>query len=323
MKIIAIISRDLEKGSTKYRLVQYLEFLRKKRINIEFINRRTIDASTIKKVERADLVFNQKCLFKTSIAKKLIDSSQRTIFDFDDAIYTRPGNAYSFITKLRVTKRLHLWLKSSDTVTTPNEFLASYARQYSGSVKIVPMALDMETWNYYNKTPCHNITIGWAGAPVNIPLIEKLDPVLTSLLKKFSFIKLAIFSGLRPKLNCPFEYYPFRPGDEPDFIKKLDIGLLPLTDEEYSMGKSPIKAIQYLACGIPIVGNVIGATAEILNNKNSIAVTTEPEWYKALEMLINNHDLMLSMGRSGREHAKKNHNLKIIAENFFEILSGN
>jgi len=181
----------------------------------------------------------------------------------------------------------------------------------------------METWSYYNKNPDNNITIGWAGAPVNIPLIEKLDPVLTLLLNKFSFIKLAIFSGLKPKLNCPFEYYPFRPGYEPDFIKNLDIGLLPLTDEEYSMGKSPIKAIQYLACGIPIVGNVIGATAEILNNKNSIAVTTEPEWYKALEMLINNRNLMLSLGRSGREHVKKNHNLKIIAENFFEILSGN
>lgn len=323
MNIIAIISRDLEKGSTKYRLVQYLEFLSKKGINIEFINRRAIDASTIKKTEKADLVFNQKCLFKTSIARKLIDSSQRTIFDFDDAIYTRPGNAHSFTTKLRVKRRLHLWLKSSDVVTTPNEFLARYARKYSGSVKIVPMALDMETWNYYNKNTGNNITIGWAGAPVNIPLIEKLDTVLTTLLKKFSFIKLAIFSGLKPELNCPFEYYPFRPGDEPNFIKNLDIGLLPLTDEEYSMGKSPIKAIQYLACGIPIVGNVIGATAEILNNKNSIAVTTEQEWYKALEMLINNRDLMLSLGRSGREHVKKNHNLKIIAENFFEILSGN
>ena len=323
MNIIAIISRDLEKGSTKYRLVQYLDFLSKRGINIEFINRRSINASTIKKAEKADLVFNQKCLFKTSIAKKLIANSQRTIFDFDDAIYTRPGNSHSLITKLRIKRRLHLWLKSSDVVTTPNQFLARYARQYSDSVKIVPMTLDMETWKPFNKKISEKITIGWAGAPVNIPLIEKLDSVLTPLLKKFSFIKLAIFSGLKPKLNCSFEYYPFHPGDEPEFIKNLDIGLLPLTDEEYSMGKSPIKAIQYLACGIPIVGNVIGATAEILNNKNSIAVTTEPEWYKALEMLINNRDLMLSLGRSGRKHVEKHHNLNIIADNFFEILSKN
>jgi len=102
MNIIAIISRDLEKGSTKYRLVQYLEFLSKKGINVEFINRRAIDAFTIKKAERANLVFNQKCLFKTSIARRLIDSSQRTIFDFDDAIFSRPGNGLSFISKLWV-----------------------------------------------------------------------------------------------------------------------------------------------------------------------------------------------------------------------------
>jgi hypothetical protein len=39
MNIITIISRDPEKGSTEYRLIQYLEFLSKKGINIEFINR--------------------------------------------------------------------------------------------------------------------------------------------------------------------------------------------------------------------------------------------------------------------------------------------
>ncbi len=39
MNILAIISRNFEKGSTKYRLIQYLDFLSKKGINIEFINR--------------------------------------------------------------------------------------------------------------------------------------------------------------------------------------------------------------------------------------------------------------------------------------------
>lgn len=323
MNVLAIISRDLEKGSTKYRLAQYLELFREKGINIQFVKRGDIDVSTVKEARRFDLIFNQKCLFRNSLAQKMIANSRRIIFDFDDAIYTRPGKPHSIITSHRVKKRLHLWLKCSDAVTTSNNFLANYAKKYSRMVKIIPMSLHTDRWKPRETHNEETINIGWAGAPVNVHLIEKLDPILTSLIQKFPFAKLAVFSGRKPKLNCSFEYHPFRPGYEPAFTQNLDIGLLPLTNEEYSMGKSPIKAIQYLACGIPVVGNVVGATGEILNKKNSIAVSNEQEWHQALEKLINDRDLARKMGRAGREHALKNHELKLVAEQFLKTLSGN
>jgi glycosyltransferase involved in cell wall biosynthesis len=321
MNILAIISRDMEKGSTKYRLVQYLDFLSKKGINIKFINRKTIGASIIKKARQVDLVFNQKCLFKTSVARKLIANSQRTIFDFDDAIYTRPGKPHSWATSYRVKRRLHLWLKCADVVTTSNHFLAGYALKYSDSVKVIPMALDTDIWKPRNRIHRDKIVIGWAGAPVNVPLIEKLGPVLAHMLKKYPLLKLAIFSGQKPRLSCPFEYHPFFPGGESEFVKNLDIGLLPLDDEEYTRGKSPIKALQYLACGVPVVGNVIGATAEILNDKNSIAVSSEKQWLNALERLVINRDLAISMGHIGHKLIEKNHNLITVGENLFNVLS--
>jgi len=321
MNVLAIISRDMEKGSTKYRLVQYIDFLSKKGINIKFINRKTVNASIIKKAQQADLVFNQKCLFKTSVALKLIAKSQRTIFDFDDAIYTRPGKPHSWVTSYRVKKRLHLWLKYADVVTTSNHFLAGYARKYSDSVKVIPMALDTNIWKPRNRIHRHEIVLGWAGAPVNVPLLEKLGPVLAHMLKTYPLLKLAIFSGQKPRLNCPFEYHPFIPGGEPEFVKNLDIGLLPLDDEEYARGKSPIKALQYLACGVPVVGNIIGATAEILNDKNSIAVSNEKEWLNALERLVINRDLAISMGHVGHKLIEKNHNLITVGEKLFNVLS--
>ena len=321
MNVLAIISRDLHKGSTKYRIVQYLEYMRSKGINFEFVKRGSIDVSVVRKAGQFDLVFNQKCLLRYSLARKLIASSRRTLFDFDDAIYTRPGNPHSLLTGLRVKRRLHLWLERSDIVTTSNHFLAHYARQYSNSVQVIPMALDLDTWKPSENSYREEITIGWTGAPVNVPLVESLGPVLSFLLKKYPFLRLAIFSGQKPQLDCPFEYYSFQPGHEPAFVQDLDIGLLPLAKEEYSMGKSPIKAIQYLACGVPVVGNVIGATGEILNVKNSIAVSNEDEWVRGLEKLITNRDLAKSMGLAGREHVRKNHNVKLAAERLFRILS--
>jgi len=322
MLVLTIISRDLEKGSTKYRLVQYLEFLKKNGVDIDFIKRDAIDASTVRTVGRYDAVFNQKCLLRNSLARNLINNSRRTIFDFDDSIYTRPGKPYAFLTRFRVQKRLRLWLHRADLVTTSSRYLAGYARKYTRFVEIIPMALDLKEWGPRKRKKDDTIRIGWAGSPVNIPLIEKLDPVLISLMKRFPFVKMAIFSGQKPRLKTPFEHHPFHPGGEPEFIRALDIGLLPLNDDEHSRGKSPIKGIQYLACGIPVVGNIIGATSEIMNRENSLSVSSDEEWLQALETLITNRELAEKMGRAGRQFAESNHDAGPAGESLLNSLTG-
>ena len=323
MNMLALYSRDLGKGSTKYRLAQYLEYFKSRELNVKLVNRDGINKSLIKEVSRFDILLNQKYLFNYSLTNKLIECSKRVIFDFDDAIYTRPGKPYSLLAGFRVRRRMKLWLKRSDVVTTSSFFLSEYAKKFTGSVEIIPMALDLDLWKQKEKNPeDRSVTIGWAGAPVNINLIEQLDEVLSSLLNKHPFIKLSIFSGQKPELSCPFDYHPFKPGLEPDFVRNLDIGLLPLNDDEFYKGKSPIKAIQYIACGIPVVGNVIGATGEILNRENSIAVSGRKEWFDALETLILKRDMIKSMGAAGRKHAEKKFSFETVADNFYNILSG-
>ena len=120
-------------------------------------------------------------------------------------------------------------------------------------------------------------------------------------------MQLTVFSGARPNLKCPFSYVNFTPNGEAEFIQKLDIGLLPLSDEEYSRGKSPIKALQYLACSVPVVGNVYGATSEILTPLNSIAVHEEEEWGEALIELITNRARAAFLGQSGRNFVTTHH----------------
>ncbi len=322
MHILAIVSRDLEKGSTKYRLAQYLDFLGSKNVTVEFVRRNEIDATTLERVRRADLVFNQKCLLRYSLAKKIIENSRRVIFDFDDAIYTRPGKPFSLLTRIKVARRFHLWLKKADVVTTPNEFLARYARRYSTAVEVLPMALDLDVWTPVEQQKKDSVVVGWAGAPVNVHLLERLDPILSALQKQFPQLRLAVFSGKKPQLNCDFDYHPFQPGCEAEFTRYLDIGLLPLIDEEYTFGKSPIKSLQYLACAVPVVGNVLGATGEILNAQNSIAVSTEEEWLKALSLLIQDPQRRCSMGKAGRYQVEKINCFQSVAERFYQILSG-
>jgi glycosyltransferase involved in cell wall biosynthesis len=320
MKILVITSRDLEKSSTKYRIAQYTDFFNSKGIRIEFIKRKALNPSLIKNFKSFDVVLNQRCLIKASLSKKIFSHSKRTIFDFDDAIFTRSGKAYSLFTSLRVKRRFRLWLRYSDVTTTANHYLADIAKKISPSVVIVPMALDMNMWKPACEKTRNYITMGWAGAPVNIPNIEGLNDIFSKLINKYPFLKLAIFSGEKPHLTCPFEFIPYQKGKEPEFVQNLDIGLLPLAEDEFSKGKSPIKAIQYLACGIPVVGNVFGATAEILKEDNSIAASFHNQWFQALETLINDKSRREMMGQTGRKHVLKHYNILTVQEQLLNII---
>jgi len=227
MKVLCIISRDLEKGSTKYRVVQYAGFLRDRGIEVSFIHRDEIDASRMQEVSDADVLINQKCLLSLSLSKKILRQSRRTIFDFDDAIYTRPGRPHSLFTALRVKQRFRFWLRESDLVTTSSRFLADRAYPHASSVVVVPMAVDTDIWRPARSRNQDMVTMGWAGSPATLHMLERLGPVLSTLLGRNRGLKLSVFSGRRPDLPCIFDYHPFSPGAEPSFIQGLDIGLLP------------------------------------------------------------------------------------------------
>ena len=53
---------------------------------------------------------------------------------------------------------------------------------------------------------------------------------------------------------------------EVDDLKVIDIGLYPLPKEEWVKGKSGLKAIQYMAFGIPTVASNVGNTPNIISN---------------------------------------------------------
>jgi glycosyltransferase involved in cell wall biosynthesis len=319
MKIVAIIAGE-QAASTKYRLFDYQNFLENNGFEITYIPYHSLSKDHFKEIESADLVINQKCLIGRSFSKEIIRLSKRIIFDFDDALYTRPGKPYSLLTQWKVFRRLKFWLKYAHCVTVANHYLAHYANQFSSKVKVIPMALNLEEWVPKVKEGGPSIVMGWAGAPHNLWYLERLEPVLAKLLNRYPHLQLAIFSGKKPNLKIPYDYTPFSEGSEHAFIQKLDIGLLPLPDEEYSRGKSPIKAIQYLACGVPVVGNIMGATQEILDDSTGIHVESHEDWISAIEKLLQNESLRLRMGKAGRCLVEKIHNQSVTATQLMEVI---
>ena len=81
-----------------------------------------------------------------------------------------------------------------------------------------------------------------------------------------------------------------------------------------------MKAIQYLACAVPVVGNSLGATADILTSSNSIAVSTTEQWVNAIGQLAHNRPLRTKMGLAGRERAETYFEYNKVGSQFVKLV---
>jgi glycosyltransferase involved in cell wall biosynthesis len=320
VKLLAIIPGDINKPSTRFRLIQYESLLLSLGVELQLMRRKELTYNGMERFSKVDVILNCKCLFDLGLARQLVKLGKRLIFDFDDAIYTRPGKPHFWLTRWRVQRRLRFWLEHAHVVTIPNQILAGYARRYAAAVTLVPMAVDLERWQPINNGPRQKVRLGWIGSPVNLINLEKLAPVLKKVLMAHPQTELAVFCGRKPRMDFSYEYHPFDPDNEAEFVQSLDIGLLPLTYDEFALGKSPIKVIQYLACGVPVVGNIQGGAAEILTPETSMAVNTDGEWLRALDMLISDDSLRRNMGDMGRIFAFEHHDRMKIVQQLVGIL---
>ena len=302
MKIALLTIGDYTQASTWYRIGQYLPYLESKGCHFEKFS--------FEKISTYDLVIVQKVLLPVSEAKKILKYAKRVIFDFDDAIWTRPGKDFSFITRWRVARRLAVWLEKADRVMVPNKVLQAKALQYRDQADLIPMAIDLTS---YKKKEASMTTLGWSGAPHNLSYVETILPALQSVAAK-----LAIYSGKRPLFPC--EHVPFTPGGESAFLEQVGIGLLPLPNDNYAKGKSPIKALQYMAAGIPFVYSGGGGVDEMVNPAFAFKANTEGEWVAHLNHLIKNPDVRHQAGLAARAHVEANFSANSIAEHLAKRL---
>lgn len=323
MKLLCLTTRGLDKASTQYRFVQFTEFFQESGVVVEFLSREALNTARMESLASYDAVINQRCLLPLGQARAVARRARHLLLDFDDAIFTRPGRPRSWLAALRVRWRLRYLLTHADLTTVANGYLADYARRHAKRVEIVPMALDAQTWHPGEPREGHGpVRFGWAGSPSNLPQLERLGSVLGPWLQGRPNVRLVILSGQRPELPFDFDYLPFTPGAEPDFVRSLDVGLLALQKDAFTQGKSPIKALQYMSCAVPALGEIFGGAAEMLDETNSIAVERLADWPRALEALASDPERRRRLGKAGLERFRKRHELRVVGARWLELFRG-
>jgi glycosyltransferase involved in cell wall biosynthesis len=287
MRVLCLTFGDAATASTFYRIHQYQTPLADQEVHLEAIPARQFrDWNSI---QTFDAVLVQKSLLSTSRVRQLRRAARRLLYDVDDAIWHPQGKPHFLFTRIRQNLRLCAIARAADQCLAANGVLAAHLKRFTPHVAVVPMALDGATWKPPRGSPDREpLRIGWSGHPVNLSYLESIEPALLTVQRRFPKIEIAIGSGQSPQFReLNFVHLPFVRGKDLDVIQSFDIGLLPLPDNAFSAGKSPIKGLQYLACGVPSIATPLAGARELLGDKGAALYARSTEdWVQALARLI-------------------------------------
>ena len=241
------------------------------------------------------------------------------VYDYDDEIFLQNvSEANRAISFLKDPGRVATILKRSTQVVVGNEFLAAYARRHSSAVNVIPTAVDTTRFVPQANRPSpagRRLVVGWIGSPTTFPYLEALADVLREVSATHPFTLKV--SGAGRSVQFPgvhVEEVRWSLGEEVSLFNTCDIGVYPLTDDEWSKGKCGFKAIQCMACGVPVVAAAVGVNREIiLDGVNSFLASTHAEWVSKLSRLLSDEALRARMAVAGRQTIEDRYSLRVTA----------
>ncbi|MCG8322230.1 MAG: glycosyltransferase family 4 protein [Cytophagales bacterium] len=261
-------------------------------------------------------------VFEWWIAKVL---KKKIIYDFDDAIWLpNTSQTNRLAARLKWHNKVGSICKWSYKISAGNDYLFDYAGQFNKNVVLNPTTIDTENLHnpvlYPQPKKLGKPVIGWTGTHSTLPYLKMLVPILQKLEKQFYFTFL-IISNQPPDLPLKsIEFLPWNKETEIEDLLKIDIGVMPLSEDQWSKGKCGFKALQYLSLNIPALVSPVGVNSKIVRHgENGFLCATEAEWNENLKKLLVDIDLRQRLGRKGRKDIILNYSVLANRDNFMHL----
>lgn len=261
-----------------------------------------------------DIIYVHKSLFPLDVILLIIYASRgrRMIYDLDDGEWLHSP--------------LKSWLlaRFAEQIVTGSHEIFAWARRHNKRVSFIPTVIDHKLYTNYivSHTPRSEYTIGWVGSAKGHFIdgnFTVLRTALENLSRKGRRLRFVIVGAQHYEpLKKYFKSTSFEtiyidelqwqdPSCTPKkiFEYQFDIGCLPLADIAVSRAKCGYKAIEYMACGVPVVASPVGENSIVVENyKTGLLARTAEEWERAIEKLLKDVSLRERMGKMGIERVK-------------------
>jgi glycosyltransferase involved in cell wall biosynthesis len=251
---------------------------------------------------------------------------KKIIYDFDDAIWLTDNLSESYLQKaIRWRSKVASICTWSYKVSCGNEYLCSFARQFAKHVVLNPTTIDTEALHnpaLYKKEHDDLLTIGWTGTHSTLKYLEFLQPIIQKLEDKYpGTFRFLVIANKKPAIKLEsLEFLLWKKETEIPDLLKLDIGVMPLTDDIWAKGKCGFKALQYMALEVPAIVSPVGVNTKIIEHgETGFFASTPDEWMNSLEQLIANKALREKMGKQSRKKVEAEFSVNSNASNFLSL----
>jgi len=283
----------------------------------------------IYRIRRFDIVY--VFMWVTPIGTSLFERlfrrwSKHLIFDVEDNVLIEKGNEINPMVKvLKSPVKTTYLIKFANHVITSSPFLNDYCVKLNINKSCTYISSSVDTDRFLPKNSYSNdnkVTIGWTGTFSSKIYLDLLRNVLLELNKRVDF-KLRIIGNFDYEFpGIDLDLIQWSSEHEVQDLQAIDIGIYPLTQDEWVLGKSGLKAIQYMAFGLPTVATKVGTTPMIIEHmKNGWLVNTDEEWINALETLIRNPVIRQNMGKLARASVIDNYSIYKVRSTYLSILN--
>jgi glycosyltransferase involved in cell wall biosynthesis len=242
--------------------------------------------------------------FPATIERILNFFNVRYIVDYDDAIFQMYEESSNILVRFFLRKKIDRVMSNSYCVIVGNDYLYSRSKEAGAKkISLIPTVVDIDRYKeVFDRQAVP--TICWVGSPSTEKYIIDLKKVLIRVCieNQAKLILVGATDSISdhfPDINL--EIVQWKESTEALIIQNSDIGIMPISDTNWELGKCGYKLIQYMASGKSVVASKIGANIDIVkDNCCGLLVSTEDEWYTALTALISDQDLSRRLGESGR-----------------------
>ena len=326
--------------SSRYRVLQFLPFLEKRGIQADvhslhddhylasrysggktspfyLASRMLSRLSVLAGASRYDLVFIQKEMLPHFIDLPewfLWRNGVRYVVDLDDAIHLMYPDGLLKGKIPRVLSRAHM-------VLAGNRYIEDYERRYNENVVFFPTVVDTDRMHPRDSADRKDVVVGWMGTPETVKYLTAILPAVENAASGTPLSLLVVGAPVPPTHGIRATSKAWSEAAEASDLRAMDIGLMPLADDEWSKGKCALKLLQYMSAGVASVTSPAASAPEFVRDgENAWMARDVNEWRDRIDRLARSASLRAEMGARARVTVEEGYSLRVWGPRFVDAL---
>jgi glycosyltransferase involved in cell wall biosynthesis len=225
----------------------------------------------------------------------ILKSGKKIIYDFDDAVFSSSDH----LSLIKGGYKSQFLIKHSHQVILSSPFLLDHCMENNKHSKVIyiPCSLDLNRFKLKtSEWPKH--------------YLDSIRDVFYEV-DKYLDVKIILITNFNYSLEgLDCEVIRWEEPSEISDLHKIDIGLYPLIQTNWALGKGGLKALQYMAAGIPAIATNFGTVKDfITHEKNGFLVDSTKQWVNAIKMVAENTKLRNNIIINARNTVETNYSV--------------